>query len=99
MRIEIEQAFRAIQLHICHSLEEIDGKAKFKEDPWEREEGGGGCTRTIEHGNIFEKGGVAFSAVHGPGNGCLPSMRGSISNERPMRLTSSLNSKRKGSTT
>jgi coproporphyrinogen III oxidase len=66
MRIEIEEAFRALQLHICHSLEEIDGQAKFKEDPWEREEGGGGFTRTIENGNIFEKGGVAFSAVHGP---------------------------------
>jgi coproporphyrinogen III oxidase len=66
MRTEIEQAFRALQLHICQSLEEIDGQAKFTEDPWEREEGGGGYTRTIENGQIFEKGGVAFSAVHGP---------------------------------
>jgi coproporphyrinogen III oxidase len=66
MRIEIEQAFREIQLHICQSLEEIDGHAKFLEDAWEREEGGGGFTRTIGDGRIFEKGGVAFSAVHGP---------------------------------
>jgi coproporphyrinogen III oxidase len=66
MRIEIEQAFREIQLHICQSLEEIDGHAKFLEDAWEREEGGGGFTRTIGDGRVFEKGGVAFSAVHGP---------------------------------
>ena len=66
MRIEIEQAFREIQLHICQSLEEIDGHAKFLEDAWEREEGGGGFTRTMGDGRIFEKGGVAFSAVHGP---------------------------------
>jgi coproporphyrinogen III oxidase len=66
MRIEIEQAFREIQLHICQSLEEIDGHAKFLQDAWEREEGGGGFTRTMGDGRIFEKGGVAFSAVHGP---------------------------------
>jgi coproporphyrinogen III oxidase len=36
------------------------------EDPWTREEGGGGFTRTMGHGRIFEKAGVAYSAVHGP---------------------------------
>lgn len=65
-RTEIEKAFRTLQLHICQGLENIDGKAKFQEDPWDREEGGGGFTRTISDGNVLEKGGVAFSAVHGP---------------------------------
>jgi coproporphyrinogen III oxidase len=42
-----------------------DGKVKFEEEVWEREGGGGGRTRVIQNGNIFEKGGVNFSAVHG----------------------------------
>lgn len=54
-----------LQNKITSKLEEIDGGAKFKEDLWEREEGGGGKSRIIENGNIFEKGGVNISAVHG----------------------------------
>lgn len=51
---------------ICEELEKIDGKAKFKEDKWARsEDGGGGKTRFIENGNIFEKGGVNSSVVFG----------------------------------
>ncbi|MEY4289524.1 MAG: hypothetical protein RLZZ30_1612 [Bacteroidota bacterium] len=65
-RTEIETAYRSLQLHICAELEKIDGQAHFQEDAWDREEGGGGFTRTISEGRIFEKGGVAFSAVHGP---------------------------------
>ncbi|MEO8087734.1 MAG: oxygen-dependent coproporphyrinogen oxidase [Bacteroidota bacterium] len=62
---EIAIAFGLIQDSICKALEEIDGKAKFKEDIWERPGGGGGKSRIIEEGNIFEKGGVNFSEVHG----------------------------------
>ncbi len=62
---EISEWFRQLQLHICAELEAEDGKAKFVEDTWERPGGGGGHTRVIEHGNVFEKGGVNFSAVHG----------------------------------
>ncbi len=62
----IESRYRELQLHICRELELLDGKAKFEEDAWSREEGGGGFTRTITQGAIIEKGGVAFSAVHGP---------------------------------
>jgi coproporphyrinogen III oxidase len=65
-RKEIEESDRGLLLHICQALEEIDGQARFMEDPWTREEGGGGFTRTMSHGRIFEKAGVAFSAVHGP---------------------------------
>ncbi len=61
----IESRFRELQLHICNELEKIDGLGKFQEDAWNRTEGGGGYTRTITDGNILEKGGVAFSAVHG----------------------------------
>lgn len=62
---EIADWFRGLQLHICSDLEAEDGKAKFVEDTWERPGGGGGLTRVIQHGNVFEKGGVNFSAVHG----------------------------------
>jgi len=54
-----------LQDNICSSLEMEDGKGKFTEDNWVREEGGGGRTRIIQHGNVIEKGGVLFSAVHG----------------------------------
>lgn len=55
-----------LQDTITAGLEKMDGQAKFKEDIWERTEGGGGRTRVIENGAVFEKGGVNISAVHGP---------------------------------
>jgi coproporphyrinogen III oxidase len=54
-----------LQDSICAGLEQIDGKAKFVEDKWERAEGGGGKTRVISEGAVFEKGGVNTSIVHG----------------------------------
>lgn len=54
-----------LQDAITSKLEEVDGSAKFKEDLWKRKEGGGGRTRVIENGAVFEKGGVNISAVHG----------------------------------
>lgn len=61
----ISQQMKALQQHICNALEQIDGKAKFQSDNWERVQGGGGITNTITKGQVIEKGGVAFSAVHG----------------------------------
>jgi coproporphyrinogen III oxidase len=61
----IAQSFRDVQLYICQQLEQLDGVSIFSEDEWKREEGGGGYTRTIVDGGVIEKGGVAFSAVHG----------------------------------
>ena len=54
-----------LQDDICKALEQADGKATFKEDKWERPEGGGGRTRVIANGNVFEKGGVNTSIVFG----------------------------------
>lgn len=60
------QFIHSLQDKICKSLEEIDGKSTFKEDLWERaEKGGGGKTRIIENGAVFEKGGVNSSVVFG----------------------------------
>lgn len=56
---------QTLQDTICSALEAIDGKATFQEDLWKRPEGGGGRTRVLENGAVFEKGGVNISAVHG----------------------------------
>ena len=61
----IAAGYQLIQDEICAALEITDGKARFEEEQWEREGGGGGRTRVIQNGNIFEKGGVNFSAVYG----------------------------------
>lgn len=57
-----------LQNKITGGLESIESDSCFKEDVWERPEGGGGRTRIIENGNVFEKAGVNISAV----NGSLP---------------------------
>ncbi|MBC7921770.1 MAG: oxygen-dependent coproporphyrinogen oxidase [Ferruginibacter sp.] len=57
--------FRGLQDRICAALEGADGKGRFERDAWERPGGGGGLARVIRRGNILEKGGVNFSAVHG----------------------------------
>lgn len=62
---QIAEKYKEIQDEISQALEALDGKAHFVEELWEREGGGGGRTRIIQHGNILEKGGVNFSAVHG----------------------------------
>lgn len=62
---EISKWFMSLQDDICHALEQRDGKGTFREDKWQREAGGGGRTRIIE-GQVIEKGGVNYSAVHGP---------------------------------
>lgn len=63
---EIENWFKSLQDSICESLEASDGGGKFQEDKWDRPEGGGGRTRILQNGDVIEKGGVNFSAVHGP---------------------------------
>lgn len=55
-----------LQDTITSKLEELDGTSIFQQDFWEREGGGGGRTRVIENGAVFEKGGVNISKVHGP---------------------------------
>lgn len=56
-----------LQDKICKALEGVDGKATFNEDEWQRAEGkgGGGLTKVVQNGNVFEKGGVNTSVVYG----------------------------------
>ncbi|MEM9686467.1 MAG: oxygen-dependent coproporphyrinogen oxidase [Bacteroidota bacterium] len=65
MKTQFYHYIQQLQQTITSQLEEVDGKARFKQDLWEREGGGGGKTRIIENGAVFEKGGVNISAVHG----------------------------------
>ena len=62
---KIQNSFGLLQNTICSKLESIDGSARFREDVWKREEGGGGKTRVMEEGAVFEKAGVNTSAVWG----------------------------------
>src|SRR5919108_3912084 len=57
--------FRDLQDRICTALEKLDGRGRFREDLWQRDGGGGGRTRVLFEGNIFEKAGVNFSSVFG----------------------------------
>ena len=54
-----------LQKAMCEEFEKIDGKARFFEDKWTREGGGGGITKIIEDGKVIEKGGVNISKVFG----------------------------------
>jgi coproporphyrinogen III oxidase len=54
-----------LQNRICAAVEAADGLATFQEDEWVRPEGGGGKTRVIANGKVFEKGGVNTSVVYG----------------------------------
>lgn len=56
--------FRDLQDRICTTLTQLDGQS-FREDLWDRPGGGGGRTRVLVDGNVFEKGGVNFSEVFG----------------------------------
>ena len=60
----VHEYFSGLQARIVSALEALDG-GKFRSDAWQRAEGGGGLTRIIEEGGIFERGGVNLSRVHG----------------------------------
>ena len=66
MKEKFYKYIQHLQDQITSKLEEVDGSANFREDLWNRPEGGGGRTRVIENGAVFEKGGVNISNVHGP---------------------------------
>lgn len=71
------QKIHALQDFICKALEEEEINAKFIEDKWERSGGGGGKTRVISNGVVFEKGGVNTSVVFGE---VTPLMRSQLQN-------------------
>ena len=65
MKSQFTTYIKTLQDNITAGLEQEDGKAHFQEDAWQRPGGGGGRTRVIENGAVFEKGGVNISEVFG----------------------------------
>lgn len=66
MAHRMKRFVEALQIRITRTLDDLDAGASFQVDRWTRAEGGGGITAVIEGGDLFEKGGVNTSAVHGP---------------------------------
>jgi coproporphyrinogen III oxidase len=64
-RQAVAEFLRQLQQHICTSLEETDGKKTFSRDTWKRADGGGGESRVLTGGAVFEQAGVGFSHVFG----------------------------------
>lgn len=62
---DVKEYLLALQNRICAEIEELDGNKKFARDAWERPGGGGGETRVLSEGAIFEQAGVGFSHVFG----------------------------------
>jgi coproporphyrinogen III oxidase len=61
----VESYLRGLQDSLCRALETLDGGGRFRADRWSRPEGGGGETRVLENGSVFERAGVAYSDVRG----------------------------------
>ena len=61
----VKKYLLGLQDKICSGLEAEDGDRRFREELWDREAGGGGCTRVLEQGAVFEQAGVNFSHVFG----------------------------------
>jgi coproporphyrinogen III oxidase len=64
-RERVSAMLKQLQDSICSGLEALDGEATFQEESWERPEGGGGRSRVLKQGGVFEQGGVNFSEVWG----------------------------------
>ena len=60
----VHEHFAGLQARIVEALEALDGK-RFRSDAWQRPQGGGGLTRVLEEGGVFERGGVNLSRVQG----------------------------------
>lgn len=60
---QVRAYFEDLQDRICRALEQLDGRARFREDQWSYSGGGGGKTRILQGGAVFEKAGVNFSAI------------------------------------
>jgi coproporphyrinogen III oxidase len=65
LRRAAEEYFRGLQDKICTAVEAVDGSGRFVEDLWDRPGGGGGRSRVMAEGAVFEKAGVGYSEVFG----------------------------------
>ncbi|KAK6936180.1 Coproporphyrinogen III oxidase, aerobic [Dillenia turbinata] len=65
VRARFEKMIREVQDSVCETIEKTDGVGKFKEDVWSRPGGGGGISRVLQDGGVWEKAGVNVSVVYG----------------------------------
>ncbi|KAL4311550.1 hypothetical protein GQ457_01G051980 [Hibiscus cannabinus] len=65
VRSRFQRMILEVQDNVCAALEAVDGAGKFKEDAWTRPGGGGGISRVLQDGAVFEKAGVNISVVYG----------------------------------
>jgi coproporphyrinogen III oxidase len=65
--VAVHSYLLTLQDRISAAIEAEDGAARFREDSWERPEGGGGRSRVLTGGAVFEQAGIGYSHVHGPG--------------------------------
>jgi coproporphyrinogen III oxidase len=92
LRKRAAQLFQSIQSHICAGLEAVDGGATFATDTWKRpdirgQDGGGGATRILANGKVFEKAGVNFSEVYGHMSADFAEKLGATKEELPFFAT------------
>lgn len=92
LRQRTAKLFKEVQSHICAAVELADGVATFNDDNWTRTdalggEGGGGLTRVLAEGAVFEKAGVNFSAVHGTMPASFAAKLGAGESELPFFAT------------
>ena len=78
----VTQYLKQLQDLCCEKFETLDSGASFFEDRWQYKSGGGGITRVIENGDLFEKGGVNFSHIVGDR---LPDAASPLDRGRPAR--------------
>lgn len=64
-KARVSQFMQQLQDEICQGLQQLDGGGRFQEDSWKRPEGGGGRSRIMRDGTVFEQAGVNFSEVWG----------------------------------
>ncbi|HET9122354.1 MAG TPA: oxygen-dependent coproporphyrinogen oxidase, partial [Acidiferrobacteraceae bacterium] len=62
---QVAAYLQQLQQELCSALAQVDGTADFGDDVWTRAEGGGGRTRVLSQGAVFEQAGIGYSAVHG----------------------------------
>lgn len=65
MQNEVKQYLLALQSSLCDELQAYEPSTKIQQDEWQRSLGGGGITRVLRHGNVFDSAGVNFSHVMG----------------------------------
>ena len=61
----VRQYLNDLQDCVCQALERLDGRERFVEDAWQHAAGGGGRSRVLQQGEVFEQAGINFSHVHG----------------------------------